>query len=172
MAVAAPPAHPITITVPIPETVKQGYLEVKKVGTGEVIAVIEVLSPINKLAGKGREQYEDKRLKIFGSLTNLVEIDLLRQGRPIVILNNGFKSDYRILVSRKNTRPNADLYAFNLREKNPYFSPTFTRWNSGTCHRFTRYVKSNLRWGQLRFDNRLSSKTNSTFIKNRCRLGR
>jgi hypothetical protein len=37
VAVAAPPAQPITITVPIPETVKQGYLEVKKVGTGDVI---------------------------------------------------------------------------------------------------------------------------------------
>lgn len=122
VAVAAPPAQPITITVPIPETVKQGYLEVKKVGTGEVITVIEVLSPINKLAGIGREQYEDKRLKILGSSTNLVEIDLLRKGRPIVILNNGFKSDYRILVSRKNTRPKADLYAFNLRDKIPTFS--------------------------------------------------
>ena len=108
--------------IPIPETVKQGYLEVKKVGTGEVITVIEVLSPINKLAGKGREQYEDKRLKIFGSSTHLVEIDLLRQGRPIVILNNGFKSDYRILVSRKKARPKADLYAFNLRDKIPNFS--------------------------------------------------
>jgi len=122
VAVAAPPAQPVTITVPIPETVKQGYLEVKKVGTGEVITVIEVLSPINKLAGKGREQYEDKRLKIFGSSTHLVEIDLLRQGRPIVILNNGFKSDYRILVSRKKARPKADLYAFNLRDKIPNFS--------------------------------------------------
>jgi hypothetical protein len=122
VAVAAPPAQPITITVPIPETVKQGYLEVKKVGTGEVITVIEVLSPINKLAGKGREKYEDKRLKIFGSSTHLVEIDLLRQGRPLVVFNNGMKSDYRILVSRKKTRPNADLYAFNLRDKIPDFS--------------------------------------------------
>ena len=93
-----------------------------KYGMLPVITVIEVLSPINKLAGKGREKYEDKRLKIFGSSTHLVEIDLLRQGRPLVVFNNGMKSDYRILVSRKKTRPNADLYAFNLRDKIPDFS--------------------------------------------------
>lgn len=122
VAVAAPPAQPITITVPIPQTVKQGYLEVKEVGTGEVITVIEVLSPINKLAIKGRVQYENKRLKVFGSSTHLVEIDLLRKGKPLVSFNNGMKSDYRILVSRKKMRPKADLYTFNLQDKIPNFS--------------------------------------------------
>lgn len=121
LAVAAPPAQPITITVPIPETIKQGYLEVKDIGSGEVVTSLEILSPINKKAGEGRDKYEAKRLKIFGSSTHLVEIDLLRQGRALATLNNGVKNDYRVLVSRGDTRPNADLYAFNLRETIPRF---------------------------------------------------
>ena len=121
VAVAAPPTQPITITVPIPEIVKQGYLQVKDIGSGEVVTTLEILSPINKKAGEGRDKYEAKRLKVFGSSTNLVEIDLLRQGRSLVILNNGFKSNYRILVSRSKARPKADLYAFNLPDKIPTF---------------------------------------------------
>lgn len=121
VAVAAPPAQPITITVPIPEIIKEGYLEVKDIGSGEVITTIEILSPVNKKAGDGRNKYEAKRLKVLGSLTNLVEIDLLRKGRSVVILNNGFKSDYRVLVSRSKSRPKADLYAFNLQDKIPCF---------------------------------------------------
>ena len=121
VAVASPPAQPITITVPIPEIIKQGYLEVKDIGSGEVVTTLEILSPINKRAGSGRDKYEAKRLKILGSRTNLVEIDLLRQGRALVTLNNGFKSNYRILVSPSKRRPKADLYAFNVPDKIPNF---------------------------------------------------
>jgi len=103
------------------ETIKQGYLEVKDIGSGEVVTTLEILSPINKKSGEGRDKYEKKRLKVLGSFTNLVEIDLLRKGRPIVILNNGFKTDYRILVSRSKARPKADLYAFNIPDKIPTF---------------------------------------------------
>ena len=114
-------AVPITVNVPISETIKQGYLEVKKVGTGEVITAIEILTYVNKQTGKGREQYEEKRQTILDSSTHLVEIDLLRKGRRMKIVPDGIKSDYRILVSPKKRRPQADLYAFNLREAIPGF---------------------------------------------------
>lgn len=123
VAVADPPvlAQPIAVNVPISETIKQGYLEVKSIGTGEVITAIEILSPVNKKAGKGREQYEDKREAILDSSIHLVEIDLLRKGRRMAIAPDNIKSDYRILVSRSNRRPLADLYAFNDREVIPAF---------------------------------------------------
>jgi hypothetical protein len=37
------------------------------------------------------------------------------------MLGINIKSDYRILVSRSNQRPKADLYAFNLKETIPKF---------------------------------------------------
>ena len=121
IAVAAPPAQPITVTIPVPEIRKQGYLEIREVETKEVVTAIELLSPVNKRAGKGREAYENKRQKVLGSSTNLVEIDLLRSGQSMPFYANGFKSDYRILVSRSVRRPLADLYAFNLRDEIPKF---------------------------------------------------
>lgn len=114
-------AVPITVNVPSSQTIKQGYLEVKRVGTGEVITAIELLTYVNKQTGKGREQYEDKRQTILDSSTHLVEIDLLRKGRRMKIVPYGIKSDYRILVSPKKRRPQADLYVFNLREAIPGF---------------------------------------------------
>jgi hypothetical protein len=121
VAVSSPPAQPVTVTVPLPETVKEGYLEVREVATGEVVTAIEILSPTNKRPGRGREKYANKRQRVLGSFTHLVEIDLLRAGEPMPILSNGIRTDYRILVSRAERRPEADLYAFNLQNGIPQF---------------------------------------------------
>ncbi len=75
VAVAQAPTQPQTVQVPVPETIKQGYLEVREVATKEVVTAIEILSPINKRSGEGRKQYETKRNKVLGSFTHLVESD-------------------------------------------------------------------------------------------------
>ncbi|WP_413160726.1 DUF4058 family protein [Capilliphycus salinus ALCB114379] len=111
--------QPITVLVPQTERLTESYLEIRRVGTEEVITAIEILSPINKQPGKSRQQYEAKRQKILDSLTHFVEIDLLRQGQPMLVYGEEIKSDYRILISRSNSRPQADLYAFNLRDELP-----------------------------------------------------
>ncbi|MCF2148353.1 DUF4058 family protein [Desmonostoc muscorum LEGE 12446] len=121
IAVASPPAKPITVNLPIPEEVREGYLEVREVGTGEVVVTIEVLSPKNKRSGEGRKAYESKRQQILSTFTHLIEIDLLRGGEPMPILGNQIKSDYRILVSRSESRPKAELYPFGLQEQIPTF---------------------------------------------------
>ena len=115
--VAASPTAPVTVTLPMPITIRQGYLEVKEVATQEVVTALEVLSPANKRAGKGRNVYLTKRERILGSLTNFVEIDLLRSGEAMPILDAEISSHYRVLVSRGDRRPQADLYAFNLQDR-------------------------------------------------------
>jgi hypothetical protein len=104
------------------EEVSENYLEIHEVSTGELITIIELLSPANKLHHQGRKDYEDKREIIFQSRTNLVEIDLLRAGEPMAIEGPDVQSDYRILVSRGAERPRARLFAFNLRQPIPDFS--------------------------------------------------
>ncbi|MDJ0703490.1 MAG: DUF4058 family protein [Leptolyngbyaceae cyanobacterium MO_188.B28] len=121
VAITADASSPQRVIVPVAETVKQGYLEVREVATGQVITAIEILSPVNKRAGKGRRQYEEKRNRVLSSQTHLVEIDLLREGKPMMLLGDIPESDYRILVSRSNCRPQADLYAFNVQATIPTF---------------------------------------------------
>ena len=84
--------------------------------TGDIITVIELLSHSNKSSRQGREQYEHKRLAVLASLTNLVEIDLLRAGDPMPmrLAGNGTLGDYRLVVSRSRHRPRADVYLFGV----------------------------------------------------------
>lgn len=121
VTVAAPPAQPITVEVPVAESIRQGYLEIRDVAKKEVVTVIEILSPVNKRPGDGREAYTEKRKKVLGSLTHLVEIDLLRNWQAMLFSSNGIESDYRTLVCRGDRRPSANLYAFNLRDIIPIF---------------------------------------------------
>ncbi|MBD0261558.1 MAG: DUF4058 family protein [Tolypothrix sp. Co-bin9] len=121
IAVASPVVEAVTVDVTMPETVKETYLEVRDVATQEVVTVIEILSPKNKRPGEGRNAYVKKRLQVLGSYTNLVEVDLLPDGKPIQLLQNNIQTDYRILVSRASKRPKADLYAFNLPNPIPSF---------------------------------------------------
>ena len=121
VAVATRTTEPLKIRLAMSEEVREGYLEVIDMVTKEVVTVIEVLSPANKRPGKGREMYEEKRDKIFGSRTNFVEIDLLRGWEPLPVFDNDNAASYRILVSRGNERPVADLYLFNLPDAIPCF---------------------------------------------------
>ena len=120
VAVVTPATQPIQVDLPMLEEVREAYLEVQDATTKEVVTVIEIISPTNK-RGEGRIKYEKKRYSVLGSLTHLVEIDLLRMGEPLPILGNPPQSHYRIIVSRSNTRPKADLYAFNLPDVIPVF---------------------------------------------------
>jgi hypothetical protein len=108
-------AEPTKVKVPMPEEVTERFLEVRSTQSGAVISVIEVLSPKNKRSREGRDAYESKRQKILGSTTSLVEIDLLRGGKPMPVLGEA-STGYRILVSRGYRRPEADLYTFGLKD--------------------------------------------------------
>ncbi len=108
------------VRLPMPEIVRESYLEIREVGSGSVVTVVEVLSPTNK-RGKGREAYQEKREELLATPTNLVEIDLLRGGVAMPILGEVSPTDYRILVYRRRHRPFALLYGFNLRDEIPKF---------------------------------------------------
>jgi hypothetical protein len=112
--------QPLKVIVPVTEEIRESYLEIREVGTGTVVTVVEVLSPKNKRAGEGKSKYDAKRQKVLNSATHLVEIDLLRTGKAKLVAG-GVESDYRILVSRADCRPEAELYAFNIKEPIPKF---------------------------------------------------
>jgi Protein of unknown function (DUF4058) len=114
-----PRSTSVTVMLPMPEEVKEGYLEIRDIATGEVVTAIEVLSPTNKRPGPGLNAYQSKRQTVVGSQTHLVEIDLLRGGEAMSMIGPVDASDYRILVSRSTSRPRAELYAFNLEEPIP-----------------------------------------------------
>ena len=109
------------VTLPLGEEVNQYYLEVQSVKTQKLVTLIELLSPVYKAPGHGRSDYLEKRDAALSTLSNYVEIDLLRSGKPLPAFPEVL-SDYRILVSRGRERGRGQLYAFSLRSPIPDFS--------------------------------------------------
>ncbi len=109
----------VEVELPATDRARETYLEVRGANEGEVVTVIEVLSPSNKRTGEGRRAYLEKRTATFASLTSLVEIDLLRAGESMPVVRGRPVSDYSILVSRSWARPRADLLPFSVREQIP-----------------------------------------------------
>jgi hypothetical protein len=114
-------AEPVMVEVALADTVEEAYLEIREPTGGDVITALEVLSPLNKRAGPGREKYLSKRLEIFATYTHLVEIDLLRAWPPMPLAGTSPTSHYRILLRRGEEGSRARLYPFNLPDPIPRF---------------------------------------------------
>lgn len=116
---ARDPMGAVDVEVAVSDEVSENYLEIHDVETGELVTALEILSPANKLCRQHREDYERKRQRILDSRTSLVEVDLLRAGRPMPLSGRCPESDYRILLRRGWTRPRAKLHAFEVRQPIP-----------------------------------------------------
>jgi len=82
------------------------------------IALIEILSPINK-TGEGSHQYLRKRRDMIRRKIHLVELDLLLSGNRLPIEQPLPSGDYYAMVSRAGNHPESDLYAWTLRDPFP-----------------------------------------------------
>jgi hypothetical protein len=97
---------------------KQKFVKIVAPDHATVVTVIEVLSPANK--GSSRAQYLAKRDEYFGAQTNLVEIDLLRDGERMPMGRPSAPGgDYYIFVARAEEFPKACVWQFTVRDAIP-----------------------------------------------------
>jgi hypothetical protein len=123
---SSPVASGSTLVAPQPQRVrlvesierKERYLEIRQVDTHQVVLAIEVLSPKNK-RGDGRKSYLKKRQAVLDTNSHFIEIDLLRALGAMPVIGIQSQSHYRVLVSKADDRPDADLYSFNLQDPIP-----------------------------------------------------
>ena len=126
-AVQAPPstpgaavAEPIELTTLIDDEIHEPRLEVIDGAQRQVVTVIEILSPTNKVPGsRGRESYEQKRVEVMRSPSHFVEIDLLRAGVPLRTRELIPPCDYTVHVSRVGRRPRATVWPIRLPQRLP-----------------------------------------------------
>ena len=97
---------------------KHEFLEIYDRKNREIVTVIEVLSPTNKIPGADREVYVAKRRGIFRSRAHFVEIDLLR-GWPKMPTDEVVQCDYGVLISVCEQRPRAGYWPIMLRDRLP-----------------------------------------------------
>ncbi len=113
-------AEPITATTMIDEEIREARVVIYDAVNRQVVTVIEVLSPTNKIVGaRGRDSYEAKRRDVMESTAHLVEIDLLRNGVSIYAGERLPDHDYLVHVSRRGVRPRGTLWPILMSQRLP-----------------------------------------------------
>jgi hypothetical protein len=113
--------EPLIVPTLMDEEIEEAVLKIIHVESEELVTLIEVLSPTNKIRGsRGRKSFMGKRQEIMSTEVHWVEIDLLRAGVPSVTdppLRPS--SDYRILVSRGDQRTRTRYWPVGVRQPLP-----------------------------------------------------
>ena len=118
-ALEARAAVPVIIQVP---DMTERWIEIRD-ATGRLITVIEIISPTNR-AGYGLADYQAKRRTLLSSAINLVEIDLLLGGLPVlpdIFVNLPCLAEIHYLISLKRIGETSrrEIYRPLLREPLP-----------------------------------------------------
>src|SRR5262245_7503500 len=118
-AKAPPIAEPEVLTTLLDEERREPYLQIFDSDGRQVVTVIEVVSPSNKIAGsEGRHSYQQKKSDVLASPSHWMEIDLLRTGTPVLSrLARPF--DYLVHVSRADKRPKGSVWRIMLAQPLP-----------------------------------------------------
>lgn len=104
----------------VDDEIRERFLKIVDARDQQVVTIIEVLSPANKLRGAaGREAYLEKQREVLHSSTHLVEIDLLRGGDRVQSGLSLPPHEYLVHVSRKQRRPRGTLWPIQLRQRLP-----------------------------------------------------
>lgn len=113
-------AEPLTIPILLDEEIKEARIEIRQCESNSLVAVIEVLSPANKIRGsRGRESFMEKRQEILSSDVHWIEIDLLRAGEPSMARLKQPACNYRIVVSRGEDRRHGQFWPVSVRQALP-----------------------------------------------------
>jgi hypothetical protein len=113
-------AEPVIATTWFEEEIHEAFLKIIDRESRDVVTVIEILSPTNKLPGSpGRESFEDKRREVMNSPSHWVEIDLLRGTRMVPVPKKAGPHEYLVHVSKKGMRPRGLLYPIRLAQRLP-----------------------------------------------------
>lgn len=111
---------PFTVRIVMPEEVREPYLEIRMHDSGEVVCVIEILSPTNKRPhSEGRAAYLAKRGSVLRSRAHLVEFDLLRGGQRMPMEDPLPPGDIFTILTHARRRPFADVWPVFLRKPLP-----------------------------------------------------
>ncbi len=126
VAVLDRPTAPERVKRPTQQVVER-FIEIRDVRQGrrEVVTILEVFSPANKREGSiGRAEYLRKQTAILESATNLVEIDLLRDGiHTVCIPEQSIRAlgafDYLITRADADNHDDFQFWRVSLRQPLP-----------------------------------------------------
>ena len=116
-------AEPIVLELESEEHTET-FITILDVHGNELVTVIEFLSPTNKLSGPNRDQYRRKRDELIATKVNVVEVDLVREGKWRELLAPWVapardETCYRVITRRLHPKLRVELYPMSLRAPLP-----------------------------------------------------
>ncbi len=118
-------AEPLVVHLEQDEPVRQGFIEIIDLKSGrQVVTVLEILSPSNKVPGPGRDLYLKKQEELRQGGVSLVEINLNRTGSHVLMLPfnripDGHPTPYAACIRRSWKPLDIEYDRFPLRERLP-----------------------------------------------------
>jgi hypothetical protein len=113
------------VIVPVTKSHTERHIQIVDTKSGNrVVTAVELLSPTNKISGSGRDAYQRKQRDYLAGGVNLVEIDLVREGRFVLAvpeheLAAPWRTPYMVCVRRATRPEEAAIYPIPLRERLP-----------------------------------------------------
>jgi hypothetical protein len=107
----------------IREEHQEEFIEIRQRNDNRLVTLVDVASPSNKLSDVGRRVYLEKRREGRTSNANLVEIDLVLQGQPLLEYSReGLPDwDYAVTVTRSTQPERYEIYTATLQKRLPRF---------------------------------------------------
>jgi hypothetical protein len=94
------------------------FIEIRQRSDGRLVTLVDVVSPANKMTSEGRQAYLEKRREGRSASANLVEIDLVLQGQPMLEYSrDGLPDwDYAVTVTRATQPERYEIYTATLQK--------------------------------------------------------
>ncbi|MBX3439357.1 MAG: DUF4058 family protein, partial [Planctomycetaceae bacterium] len=110
---------PVMLALPEPLELEQPFLVIRATDGREIVTVIELLSPWNKMKTEGLAEYLTKRQEYLHSPASVMEIDLLCGGTRLPCRGPLPGGDYYCYVSRAGQRPHVGVYSWTMSDRLP-----------------------------------------------------
>ncbi len=111
--------EPVTIPLPrITMEVRDVWIEIRRLPKRTPVAVIEVLSPTNKVS-VGWSAYWVKRRNTIHQKVHLIEFDFVLTGQRLPMGRSLPRGDCYALIARAERRPDCGVFAWTMRDRLP-----------------------------------------------------
>ncbi len=107
----------------IREDHEEEFIEIRQRSDSRLITLLDIVSPANKTTAAGRQAYLEKRKEAKNARANLVEIDLIMQGLPLLDYSReGLPEwDHAVTVTRAAQPDRHEIFTATLQKKLPKF---------------------------------------------------
>jgi hypothetical protein len=107
----------------IREEHREDFIEVRQRTDGKLVTLLDVVSPTNRTTPPGRQAYLDTRKDARTGGANIVEIDLVLQGQPMLDYSreNLPEWDYAVTVTRASQPERHEIYTATIQKRLPRF---------------------------------------------------